>query len=67
MLIEDMRRQWCELDRRIAELDQELAEWVRNETARRLMTISGNRCNECHRADRGNRSSRQLDVNPQQN
>ena len=42
MLIEDMRRQWCELDRRITELDQELAEWVRNEeTARRLMTIPG--------------------------
>ncbi len=36
VLIEDMRRQWCELDRRIAELDKELAEWVRNEeTARR--------------------------------
>jgi transposase len=42
VLIEDMRRQWCELDRRIAELDKEFAEWVRNEeAARRLMTIPG--------------------------
>ena len=41
-LIEDMRAQWCELDRRIAELDKELAEWTRNEeAARRLMTIPG--------------------------
>jgi transposase len=41
-LIEDMRRQWCELDRRIAELHKELAEWARNEeAARRLMTIPG--------------------------
>lgn len=41
-LIEDMRLQWSELDRRIAELDKELAEWVRNEeAARRLMTIPG--------------------------
>src|SRR5215475_13382381 len=30
-LIEDMRTQWCELDRRIAELDKEFAEWTRNE------------------------------------
>jgi transposase len=42
VLIEDMRLQWCELDRRIAELDKELTEWVRNEeAARRLMTIPG--------------------------
>jgi len=42
VLIEDMRRQWCELDRRIAEFDEELAEWARNEeAARRLMTIPG--------------------------
>ena len=42
VLIEDMRLQWIELDRRIAELDKELAEWVRNEeAARRLMTIPG--------------------------
>jgi transposase len=42
VLIEDMRLQWSELDRRIAELDNELAEWVRNEeAARRLMTIPG--------------------------
>jgi transposase len=42
VLIEDMRLQWCELDRRIAELDKEFAEWVRNEeAARRLMTIPG--------------------------
>lgn len=42
VLIEDMRLQWCELDRRIAELDKELAGWVRNEeAARRLMTIPG--------------------------
>jgi transposase len=43
--IEDMRRH--ELYRRIAELDQELAEWARNEeAARRLMTIPGIRCIE---------------------
>lgn len=42
LLIEDMREQWCELDRRIAQLDAELAEWARNEeAARRLMTIPG--------------------------
>ena len=42
VLIEDMRLQWSELDRRIAELDKELAGWVRNEeAARRLMTIPG--------------------------
>jgi transposase len=42
VLVEDMRRQWCELDRRIAELDKEFAGWVRNEeAARRLMTIPG--------------------------
>ena len=41
-MIEDMRLRWCELDRRIAELDKELTEWVRNEeAARRLMTIPG--------------------------
>jgi hypothetical protein len=34
VLIEDKRRQWCELDRRITELDMELAEWVRNEECR---------------------------------
>ncbi len=31
VLIEDMRLQWCELDRRIAEIDKEFAGWVRNE------------------------------------
>jgi transposase len=42
MLIQDMRAQWCELDRRITELDKGLAEWARNEeAARRLMTIPG--------------------------
>jgi transposase len=42
VLIEDMRRQWCELDRRIAELDKEFSKWMRNEeVARRLMTIPG--------------------------
>ena len=41
-LIEDMRTQWSELDRRIAAFDKELAEWARNEeAARRLMTIPG--------------------------
>jgi transposase len=41
-LIEDMRAQWSELDRRIVEFDKELAEWARNEeAARRLMTIPG--------------------------
>jgi transposase len=41
-LIEDVRREWCELDRRIAELDKEFSEWARNEeAARRLMTIPG--------------------------
>jgi transposase len=42
VLIEDMRAQWCELDRRIAEIDKELAEWTRKEeAARRLMSIPG--------------------------
>ncbi len=42
VLIEDMRLQWRELDRRIAEFDKELAEWARNEeAARRLMSIPG--------------------------
>ena len=42
VLIEDMRRQWCELDERIAEFDKELTEWARSEeAARRLMTIPG--------------------------
>jgi transposase len=42
VLIEDMRLQWCELDRRIAELDKEFAGWARNEeAARRLITIPG--------------------------
>ena len=42
VLIEDMRAQWRDLDRRIAEIDKELAEWTRNEAAaRRLMTIPG--------------------------
>lgn len=42
ILIEDMQAQWCELDRRIAEFDKELAEWARNdEAARRLTTIPG--------------------------
>jgi transposase len=42
VLIEDMRLQWCELDRRIAAVDKELAEWARNEeAARRLMSIPG--------------------------
>lgn len=42
VLIEDMRAQWSELDRRIAAFDKELAEWARNdEAARRLMTIPG--------------------------
>lgn len=41
-LIEDMRTQWSEFDRRIAELDKEFAEWTRKkEAARRLMTIPG--------------------------
>ena len=42
VLIEDMRARWCDLDRRIAELDKEFVEWTRNEVAaRRLMTIPG--------------------------
>ena len=42
VLIEDMRLQWSELDRRIAELDKEFAEWTcKEEAARRLMTIPG--------------------------
>ncbi len=42
VLIEDMRQQWCELDRRIVELDKDFVEWARNEeAARRLMTIPG--------------------------
>src|SRR6516165_10356373 len=40
VLVEDMRTQWSELDRRIAELDKEFVEWTRTEVAaRRLMTI----------------------------
>jgi transposase len=60
VLIEDMRLQWSELDRRIAELDKELAEWVRNEeAARRLMSIPGiGVLNAC--ADRGHRPGREL-------
>ena len=42
MLIQDMRAQWYELDRRIAEFDKELADWARDdEAARRLRTIPG--------------------------
>ena len=42
MLIQDMRSQWHELDRRIAEFDKELADWARDdEAARRLRTIPG--------------------------
>jgi transposase len=42
MLIQDMRTQWYELDRRIAEFDKELTEWARDdEAARRLRTIPG--------------------------
>jgi transposase len=41
-LIDDMRAQWRELDRRIADLDDEFAERARmDETARRLTTIPG--------------------------
>ena len=42
VLIEDMRAQWRELDRRIAGFDSELAERARSdEAARRLATIPG--------------------------
>jgi hypothetical protein len=42
ILIEDMRAQWCELDRRFAELDKGLAGWARNEeAARRRKTNPG--------------------------
>jgi transposase len=42
VLVEDMRTQWSELDRRIAELDKEFVDWTRKEeAARRLMTIPG--------------------------
>ena len=42
LLIEDMRRQWCELDRRIAEMDDEFSERARHDrTARRLASIPG--------------------------
>ena len=42
MLIQDMRAQWYELDRRIAEFDKELTEWARDdEAARRLRAIPG--------------------------
>lgn len=42
VLVEDMRTQWSELDRRIAELDKEFVNWTRKEeAARRLMTIPG--------------------------
>ena len=61
MLIEDIRAQWCELDRRIAELDKEFAEWTRNEeTARPPDDHSGGRRVKCHCADRGHRPGREL-------
>lgn len=42
ILVEDMRAQWSELDRRITEFDKELADWARTEeAARRLMTVLG--------------------------
>jgi transposase len=42
LLIEDMRAQWRELDRRIAAFDKEIADWARNdEAARRLTTVPG--------------------------
>jgi transposase len=42
MLIQDMRAQWYELDRRIAVFDKELTEWARDdEAARRLRAIPG--------------------------
>ena len=41
-LLDDMREQWRELDRRIADIDKEFAEHARHdETARRLATIPG--------------------------
>jgi transposase len=41
-LTDDMRAQWHELDRRIADLDDEFAERARmDETTRRLTTIPG--------------------------
>jgi transposase len=42
VLVEDMRTQWSELDRRIAQLDKEFVKWTRKEeAARRLITIPG--------------------------
>jgi transposase len=42
LLIDDMRAQWCELDRRIAAFDAEFVAAARSdETARRLSTIPG--------------------------
>lgn len=42
LLIEDMRGQWRELDRRIAAFDAEFVAWAKtNEDARRLVTIPG--------------------------
>src|ERR687891_768042 len=41
-LVEDMRAQWAELDRRIGALDDEMVEHARNdETVRRLISIPG--------------------------
>jgi transposase len=41
-LVEDMRGQWAELDRRIGALDDEMVEHARNdETVRRLISIPG--------------------------
>ena len=61
VLIEDMRLQWCELDRRIAELDKELTEWVRQRRgSASAHDHSGDRRIECHRADRGHRPGREL-------
>ena len=42
LLVDDMRAQWCELDRRIAAFDAEFVATARSdETARRLSTIPG--------------------------
>jgi transposase len=42
MMIDDMRMEWCDLDRRISALDDEFAGHARtDETARRLSTIPG--------------------------
>jgi hypothetical protein len=55
-MIDDMRMEWRELDRRVSALDDEFAEHARtDETAGLLSTIPGLERFECNRVSRRNR------------